>query len=177
MNPKRRELINALISGLNIQEDVYAIETVKEKTIFISEHEYLDFYQAVMTEKTFGNGVKAVIDVAERFKPVETDDIKIQAEELITLVRTMNDSVYQEHIKSGVRFGDLLNLVTFPSVSDDDMTILNSVKPHYNLKLLVLGVNHYATSLECLEAFKQAIIKSKDEALKIDNKVLRMIGK
>jgi len=159
MTTKRAELINALIRGLKIDEDIYAIETVKEKTEFLNESQYLDFYQSVMDEDAFGNGVKAVINVAERFKPqiIEVDELEIKAKELIDLVRAMNDAIYRDHAKTGIAFDNLLNGVKFPNVSADDIVILNNVRPHYNLKLLIGGINTYQTSIDALNAFKNAI--------------------
>ena len=96
MTTKHRELINALITGLKIEKDVYAIETVKEATELLNENQYLDFYQAVMKEDSFGNGVKSVIKIAEQFKPDETNEAKTKAEQLINGVEQMNTFLWYE---------------------------------------------------------------------------------
>jgi len=178
MTTKGVELINALISGLKIEEDVYAIETVKESVELLSENVYLDFYQAVMKEDTFGNGVKAVMKIAEQFKPQiqEVDETELKAKELIDLVQSMNKSIDKDHIRTGINFDRLLKDVNFPSVGKEDIAILNQVRPHYDMKTLIAKINHYATAKECIEAFKRAIkLYGNSDQLMIDSYVRKMI--
>ena len=157
MTTKRRELIDALIGGLNIEEDIYAIETVSEKTEHLQESQYLDFYQTVMAENTYGNGVKAVIKVAEQFKPVNVDLVEVKAKELIEFVHSMNHTIFENAKMSGRTFEDELKGTKFLGLRDKDKAILNQVKPYCEYKQLISNISCYGTSLEQLKAFKSAV--------------------
>lgn len=169
-NLSRNELIKALVKGLKLDDNVFNYQSVAEEIEQIQEHQFMDFYKAVMKEDTFGNGLKAIMNTVEKFKPVVEDHLEAKANELIDLVHSMNNSVYQKHIESGVRFDDLLDDVKFPSVSEADMAILNNVAPHYDLKTLIAKINHYGTAKDALTAFKRAIEKtSSGEVMAIGN--------
>lgn len=179
MTTKREELITALITGLKIEEDVYAIETVKESTEFLNEAQYLDFYQEVMKEDTFGNGVKAVLKIADKFKPqiVITDEVEAKAKELIKLAHDMNAQIFRDSEHMEVTFDDLLQVVEFPTTCKADIAILDNVKPYNSHKLLIGNINAYATSIEQLQAFIGAIKQSTTETLEISGDVKKMIGR
>ena len=178
MTDKRRELINALIGGLGINKDAYAIDTLKEKTELLKESQYLDFYQEVMKENSFGNGIKAVLNVIDRFKPIEDEsELDLKAKELIALVYGMNQAVYQDHIKTGISFDVLLSGVKFPKLSSEDNSVLINVAPHYNLRDLIQHISCYTNSIEQHRAFKTALTRV-GESLAIENKkVSGMIGR
>ena len=162
MNLSRNELIKALVKGLKLDDNIFNYQAVAEEIEHINENRFMDFFKTVMSKDNFGNGLKVIIDTVEQFKPITIDNVEIKAKELIDLVKTLNDVIYQEHITSGVSFDDLLKRVSFPSVSKDDIAILNNVKPYCDFKTLIASINHYGTSLECLNAFKSAV-KISDE--------------
>lgn len=177
-NLSREQLIKALVKGLKLDDNVFNYQAVAEETDSVQERDFMDFYKAVMSENTYGNGLQAIIKVAERFKPVVIDLSEIKANELIDLVHSMNNAVYQKHLESGISFDVLLDDVKFPNVDSRDIAILNEVEPHYNLKSLIAGINHYGTSINKLTAFKQAIIRAENnQHIAIDSKVSKMIGR
>ena len=63
-NLTREQLVGALIKGLKLDNNVFNYEAVNEETEQIQEHQFMDFYKAVMSADTYGNGLKANIQVA-----------------------------------------------------------------------------------------------------------------
>lgn len=156
----RTELTNAIFNSLKIDNNMFNQQIVKEKIAHIPDGQLQDFYGKLFNNShQYLNGIDRVAKVAETFKPsiMEVDELTIEANRLIDLVKAMNNSVYQIHLKTGDRFDDVLDNVKFTSTSDEDISILNQVKPHCNHKLLIVNINSYQTSIEALEAFKSAI--------------------
>lgn len=123
-----------------------------------------DFKQAVkrlLQERVFATFPKPAeilsLSNIKEVVVVEVDETEEKAKELIKLVKGMNESVYQQHIKTGIRFDDLINKVMFPTVEDEIIAILDRVKPYGSHKLLVSNINAYQTSIEQLQAFKNAL--------------------
>jgi len=123
-----------------------------------------DFKQAVkrlLQERVFATFPKPaeILSLSNVKKEVilEVDQNELKAKELIELVKGMNESVYQQHIKTGIRFNDLMNKVMFPTIEEETIAILNQVKPYCSYKLLVSNINAYQTSIEQLQAFKNAL--------------------
>ena len=160
MTTKRAELIKALTIGLKIESDVFAIDTIKEYTEFLTEDKYLDFYQAVMKEDTFGNGVKAVMKVAEQFKPIQKDEITERAKKLILFVETQNTSLGEMAIAEGTDFKNLVLEVKPLKAYERTFEVMDLVAPYYNAKLLIINIRGYQTASDTLNAFKSAIEKS-----------------
>jgi len=132
-----------------------------------------DFKQAIkrlLSERTFASMPKPaeILELTSVVKVVvkEVNENELKANELILLVKAMNDSIYQEHIKTGVRFDDLLQAASFPKVSSEDIAVLNKIRPYYELKSLIAGINQYQTSSDTLNAFKDAL-KSKSADLEM----------
>jgi len=175
MTTKRAELINAIISGLSIEEDPYAIETVNEKTESLDESQYLDFYQAVMAANTFGNGVKAVIEVAEQFKPKEINHAKSKAEFLIRAVEAMNTVLWNEARDVKRVFEDFVEEYEFDNVSNESKAILNNVAPYYDIAQLTINIRQYQTGSDAITAFKRAIEQSPtSDAIQIANPLSKL---
>ena len=183
MTDKRRELINALIGGLGINKDAYAIDTLKEKTELLKESQYLDFYQEVMKENSFGNGIKAVLNVLDRFCPAPleqiTDATTAEAKRLISACETMNTILFKECNNIGVPFEDYVMDYEFDNLQDSTKGLLSAVKPYCDYKRLIINIRCYQTSSDALNAFKQAITQvGKSEYAMIENKkVSGMIGR
>jgi len=177
MKLSRNELTKALVKGLKLDDNIFNYQAVAEEIEHIRESQFMDFYKTVMATNTYGNGLQAIIKIAETYKSQvnEVDHIELKAKELIALVKGMNESVYQTHIKTGVRFEDLINKVMFPTVSDDDIAILNQVKPYCSHKLLISNINAYQTSIEQLHAFKWAVNQTEKQSLVIGLDVRKMI--
>jgi len=69
----------------------------------------------------------------------------------------MNNAIFENAKMSGRTFEDELQGTKFLGLRDKDEAILNQVKPYCEYKQLISNINTYATSLEQLKAFKQAI--------------------
>lgn len=137
-----------------------------------------DFKQAVkrlLQERVFATFPKPaeILSLSNVTKVVvdEVDATELKAKELIKLVEGMNHSIYLESEKGMGTFDDLLEAVSFPTVCEDTKAILSKVKPFYDLKQLIKGINTYQTSVEQIKAFKQAL--SQPQA--IENRVVGMI--
>jgi hypothetical protein len=173
MDNIRKEFIKEIMQTLKI-EGVFNSGTIADEIQHIPDTSLRAFHKALFgTSHSYLNGMDRIIKVAEQFKPQEVDQDEAKAKELIELVKGMNESVYQQHIKSGIRFDDLLNEVSFPKVSEDDIMVLNKVKPFCELKSLVKGISTFGTSLECLNAFKRAITQPSGAISFNGNKLLK----
>jgi len=135
-----------------------------------------DFKQAIkrlLQERVFATFPKpAEILSLSNVKKIVTekvDEVEQKAKELIELVHSMNNQVYADAKRMGTQFEDLLKLVKFPQVNDDDIAILNQVKPHNDLKQLISNIYTYQTGLEQLKAFKNAVNYSGTYAGAIEN--------
>ena len=164
----RDNLIDAIFNSLKIDNNMFNKQIIKDKIEHIQDSQLQDFYSKLFDNShQFLNGLDRVSKVAEVFKPMKKEDYAvIKANELILLVKAMNDSIYQEHIKTGVRFDDLLQAASFPKVSSEDIAVLNKIRPYYELKSLIAGINQYQTSSDTLNAFKDAL-KSKSVDLEM----------
>ena len=165
-NLSRNELIKALVKGLKLDDNIFNYQSVAEETEQIQEHQFMDFYKAVMSTNTFGNGLKAVIDVAERFKPVVQDNyMETKAKDLIAWCESANETIYLDAKESNRSFEEQLRGTKFPSLNDSDMAILNQVKPYCEYKRLISEINHYQDSKVQLKAFVDALKYQPTETL------------
>ena len=142
-----------------------------------------DFKQAIrrlLQERTFATFPKPA-EILERTQikqvaMVQVDQTELKAKELIKLAHSMNSQIFRDSEHMGVTFDDLLEVVEFPTVSESDIAILEQVKPHYSVKLLVKNINTYQTSVDELQAFKSAIKQSeRKESLTIGHDVRKML--
>jgi len=157
-----------------IYEKTLTKELLKIYYAILQVMENEDFKQAIrglLSERVYPTFPKPA-EILERTNVKEviqlTDEHEVKAKELIDLVYDMNNEIYQTHIKSGKSFDTLLEAVKFPSVSDEDIAILNNVRPHFSLKLLISNISAYQTSLEQLQAFKMAIKQGGQEAMSFE---------
>ncbi len=93
MNLDRKELAKALVKGLKLDDNVFNYQAVLEEISTIQDHQFMDFYKATMGAESYGNGLKAIIDTAEQFKPVIIDDVEQEAKELIELCEGLNTQI------------------------------------------------------------------------------------
>ena len=140
-----------------------------------------DFKQAVkrlLQERTFATFPKPaeILALSKVVKEVivEIDKDEEKAKELIELVHSMNNTIYQEHIRTGIQFDVLLDDVKFPTVEKSIIAILDNVKPYYNHKQLISNINLYGTSKEQLQAFKQAV--KQGEVTQIASNVKKLLN-
>ena len=94
MTTKESELVKALTRGLKIDNDIFAIETVREATESIDEEKYMQFYKDVMKEDTYGNGIKAILKISEAYKK---RDIAVLTQNSRQLAKEMYDKFYAEN--------------------------------------------------------------------------------
>ncbi len=153
----RNELIKALVKGLKLDDNIFNYQVVDEEVKNIRDHQFMDFYKATMGAESYGNGLKAIIDTAEKFKPVIIDDVEQEAKELIELCEGLNTQIGNDAKRMGEDFKKLVYAAKFPTLDTDKIAVLNSVKPHRDHRVLIINIRHYQTAKDSLEAFKSAI--------------------
>lgn len=158
MDDIRKEFIKEILETLKIPIGAFNVGTVSEEITHIPDNQLRAFHKALFgTDHSYLNGMDRIIKVAEQFKPQATGHEEEKAKELIELVKGMNESVYQEHMKTGVRFDDLLKAAKFETVPDETKAILKRVRPCYDLKALIAKNNTGWGTVEQLNAYKHAI--------------------
>jgi len=165
----RNELIKALVKGLKLDDNIFNYQSVAEETEMIKDCDFVDFYKAIMRENTYGNGLQAIMKVVDQFKPANVDLVEVKAKELIEMCHGINKKVFDDAKMSGRTFDDQMAGTVFKGISDSDMAILNQVKPYTDHKQLFGNINLYATSLEQLRAFKNAVEYSQSYSGAIEN--------
>lgn len=177
MNLSRNELIKALIKGLKLDDNIFNYQAVAEEIEYIQDRDFMDFYKASMAENTYGNGLQAIMKVAEQFKPRQTDLTEIKAKELIQWCETANATIFDEANKSGLTFDDELKRTGFVRLIEesDTLTILNAVKPHCDYKKLVANISLFENGAVELQAFKNAIHQTQRGGLATSYNVRKMI--
>jgi len=131
-----------------------------------------DFKQAIkrlLQERVFATFPKPAeilsLSNVKKVMIVEVDEIEEKAKELIEFVHSAYLDVEREHAQTGIDFDSCLKALKFNSLSKEDEAVLNNVKPYKNLKTLVKNINAYATSLEQVKAFKNALQYQPTETL------------
>ena len=177
MDNIRKEFINEIMKTLKI-EGAFNIGTISDEMQHIPNTDLRAFHKALFgTDHSYLNGMDRIIKVAEQFKPVDVDLIEVKAKELISMVESINTKIGEDAKQRGEGFEYLVSVVKLPGVSEDDMAILNQVKPYCDYKKLIIGIRLFATSLEALRAFKDAIEYSNSYSGAIANsRVKKMIG-
>lgn len=169
--------MDSIFESLKINDNTFNRQIIRDKIEHIRDEQLQDFYGKLFdASHQYLNGIDRVAKVAETFKPTQqVDQDEIKAKELIELVQGMNGTIYKDHIRTGINFDTLLDDAKFPTVSDEDIAILNQVRPHFNLKLLIGNINGYDNGSEQLQAFKRAVGQSSKESLAIDNKIIKRL--
>jgi len=158
MDNVRREFIIELLNTLKVPSGAFNVGTVSDEIQHIPDISLRAFYKALFgTDHSYLNGMDRIIKVAEQFKPQQVDLTEIKAKELIGIVESINTKIGNDAERMGEDFVKLVMGVKLRGLGDDDIAILNSVKPHTNHKLLIINIRGYQTSLDCLNAFKRAI--------------------
>lgn len=146
-------------------------EVLKEMT----DEDFKDAIRQLLSERVYPSFPKPaeILSLRKQVVVGGDDEITKEAKRLIDLTRAMNESVYQEYIRTGIPFNDLLDRAKFTGVSQNDIAILDKVKPHYSHKLLVGRINHFQTTLEAISVFKKAILSKNNFA--IENKAFNQL--
>ncbi len=177
MDNIRKEFIKEVLETLKIPSGAFNIGTVALEIEHITN--LRAFHKALFgTQHSYLNGMDRIIKVAEQFKPQDqVDEIELKAKQLIKLIHDMNYAIEKDHAKMSIDFNILLKHVEFKDVNEEDLAILNSVKPCCNLKLLIAKDTSGWTSQEQLRAFVQALKQIDGGSLAIDSKLKKMIAK
>ncbi len=73
MDNLRKSMIEELMNTLKIPQGNFNFGTIADELEHISNDNLKDFYRAVMSAESYGNGMKAIIQTAENFKPQQVD--------------------------------------------------------------------------------------------------------
>lgn len=153
----RNELIKTIIAELKISNNPFNVETIKGYIAHISEGNLESFYSKLFTDGAgIFNGLDRVAKVAEQFKPKDTKT-ELKAKELIELVEGINTSVSNTTIGKGIDFAKYVRENIRLTISEDDIAILDRVKPYINHKELIINIRRYPTAKDSLDAFIYAI--------------------
>jgi len=167
MDNFRKSLIEELMLTLKIPQGNFNLATISDELDHIPNEKLKEFYKAVMTADSFGNGMKAIITTAETFKPKPlealTDATTAEANRLINACETMNTILFNESNKLGIPFESYIENYEFTNLQESTKALLNTVKPHCNYKRLIINIRQYQTSIDALKAFKNAIEKSSNK--------------
>jgi hypothetical protein len=76
MDQFRKSLIEELMLTLKIPQGNFNYSTIEDEIRHIQNDNLKEFYKTVMSADSFGNGMKAIIESAKKFKPQEDDLLK-----------------------------------------------------------------------------------------------------
>lgn len=100
----------------------------------------------------------------------DTDKHTKEAKRLINLAREINHKVFIDHERLVIPFDDLIRQIKLDAmINENDLTILNTVKPHRNAKLLISNINTYQDGNIQLQAFIDALKYQPIDAIQIAN--------
>lgn len=176
-NLSRNELIKALVKGLKLDDNIFNYQAVAEEIELIKECDFVDFYKDVMRENTYGNGLQAIMKVADQFKPVITDKVEKEAKELIELCEGLNTQIRKDAERMGEDFVKLVRSAKFPTLDNDKIIVLNNVKPYNDFRDLIIHIRHYQTAQDSLGAFMYAIKYIDKTLTAIESKAVRKMIK
>ena len=180
------------VQNLTMLAEVYerdiskpVINTYYEVLKTLSDDDFKFSVRKILSERTYATFPKPAEFISMANVKVELSSpsdnknnaLEEQAKELIDLVHSLNGSVYRDHIKTGIPFDTLLEKVSFPSVDDETIAILNQVKPYCDFKTLICNINAYQTSKDALNAFKSALSKGSGTAMIESVEVRKLIKK
>jgi len=168
-------LIEELMLTLKIPKGNFNRSLIEDEIINIPFERLKDFYREVMLAESFGNGLKCIVQTAEKFKPQKMNRIEEKAKELIELTHTMNSVVFNSSRSSGRTFEEELKGTKFVNVPPKIISILDNVAPFYSHKKLIADIRTYPTAKDELIAFVSAITTHR----KVENKhkKLQLIAK
>jgi len=154
----RNETIKAILTELKIDNNPFNIEVVREFIEHIADTELKAFYMALFKDgaKIF-NGLDRVAKIAEQFKPVGIDLIEERAKKLIALIEITNTAIGEQAKAQGEDFVKMVKYGIRLTIPEEDIAILDLVKPYSNHKDLIINIRHYQTSTDSLREFINAI--------------------
>lgn len=93
MSLTKTELSKAIIKSLKIDSNPFNYEAINEAIDLVPVERYMEFYKQVIKVDSYGNGIKAVMEISEKFKNEKTDNILIGTHEQ---AKAMYDKFYHE---------------------------------------------------------------------------------
>lgn len=178
MDSLRKSMIEELMVTLKIPQGNFNFSTISDAMSHIPTEKLREFYKDVVSTDTFGNGINAIMKAASKYDTSKDkllqleDEITKEAKRLIDGCLMMNNILFDEAQKTGDTFENVLNRYEFKNVTNKSMAILNSVKPYFNIRKLVENIRCYQTTVDSLNAFKEAVI-SYNNGLAIENKQVK----
>jgi len=179
MDDIRREFIKEVLETLKIPSGAFNIGTVASEIEHIPNTKLRDFHKSLFgTQHSYLNGMDRIIKVAEQFKPQANDTLKEEAENMMSLVRCIRDTIFDNAKTSGRTFDDELKGTSFPSLSEKERFVLSNIKQLPGLKNLISNFNNGWNGVDQLNAFKQAILsyENKSDQVVIAGSVKKIIG-
>ena len=93
MSLTKQELSKAIVSSLKIDANAFNYETINEAIDLVPVERYMEFYKQILKVDTYGNGIKAVLEISEKFKTERTDNLLAGTHEQ---AKIMYDKFYYE---------------------------------------------------------------------------------
>jgi hypothetical protein len=81
MSLTKTELSKAIIKSLKIDSNPFNYEAINEAIDLVPVERYMEFYKQILKVDTYGNGIKAVLEISEMFKNEKTDNILVGTHE------------------------------------------------------------------------------------------------
>jgi hypothetical protein len=75
MSLTKQELSKAIVSSLKIDANAFNYETINEAIDLVPIEKYMEFYKEVLKMDSYGNGIKSVLDISEKYKTEKTDNL------------------------------------------------------------------------------------------------------
>jgi len=161
MDNFRKAIIEELMTTLKIPNGNINFSTIADEIKEIPDEHLKSFYKAAIIADTYGNGMKAILQAAQEFKPKPLvpieDPITTEAKRLIAGCESMNRILFDEAQKRGVFFEDFVADCGFTNILDKTKEVLDAVKPYCDYKKLIISINHYQSSIDKINAFESAV--------------------
>lgn len=160
MNNLKTEFIRAIMISLKLEDNPFIIGTVDDYIKDIEQSKYKLFMSELFgTQHAYLNGLDRVAKVAEKFKPIAKDEITDRAKRLIQFTETQNTNLRELAEAQGTDFNQLVMDIIPKDKYKRSFEVMDLVKPYYDAKQLIINIRLYQTSIDTLNAFKQAITK------------------
>ena len=105
------------------------------------------------------------------------DKITQKAKWLIDACEKMNTILCTDAHAKNMTMDDYIRDYEFTNISEESKVILSNVKPYYDIKQLIVCINHFQDSQVQLKAFVGAIKQSETNPLAISGDVKKMLGR
>jgi len=153
MDNFRKSMIEELMLTLKIPQGNFNFGTISDEIKHISNQQLRDFYKAVMSAETFGNGIKAIILVAKSYKPQEIDRTDEIAKEFYNYFYSVSTSMRDYADKNHLTYEDFCKTKRVPMRDNYSL----KVAFEFGGKEKIININLYQTSEMAIKDIKKAI--------------------